>query len=210
LAHSTALLASRESPEYLATPDLLGLKTVGEIKTTVHDWQTVQDVPARYLDQMQWQMFVTGSARCFLVFEPHENFVPIYMEPKHFIIPADQERQETLEALAEEFLQSDDEPDEEAAELEALLDAYLDEKELEDAQHARTDAAKSALEDRIAGQPTKHVGSRAFLTRSEDTTRRQFSATKLKADHPELWDAYAEPIPVKGRLTITVRSDHND
>lgn len=203
--HSTALLAAGDRPEFLATPDLLGMKTVGEIKTTVHDWQSVEDVPKRYLDQVQWQMRVTESARCFLFFEPHEGFVPLYPDPKHFIIARDDERIAELERIADEFLASDANPDPDAAELDALLSAYADADELAAPLIARRDEARRAIEEFIHGEPRKFPGSRALLTRSEDGVRKTFAPTALRADHPDLYESYTTEMPVKGRLTITVR-----
>lgn len=205
LSHSTALVASSDRPEHMATPDMLGANTVGEIKTTVHDWQTVADVPKRYHDQMQWEMHVTGATRCFLIFEPHEGFVPLYPDPKHFIIPRDDDRIAELVTIADEFLASDVEASADAAELDALVSAYADADEIASPLIARRDEARAAIEKFLNGEPRKFAGSRALVTRSADGTRKSFSQAALKADHPDVVDAYTIEQPVKGRLTITLR-----
>lgn len=208
-AHSAAVLAAADRREHLATPDLLGMNTVGEIKTTVHDWQSIDEVPKRYIDQAQWQMRVTDSSRCFLIFEPHEGFVPIYPDPKHFIIPRDDDRIAELKRIADDFWSSDAEPDPDAAELEALLNAYADAEEMAAPMLRRRDEARAAIEDYLHGQPRKFPGSRVLLTRSADGTRRTFQPTKLRDDHPDLYDAYTIDAPVKGRLTISLRGEHD-
>ena len=205
LAPSTALLASAARPEHMATPDMLGANTVGEIKTTVHDWTSIADVPKRYHDQMQWEMYVAEATRCFLIYEPHEGFVPIYPDPRHFIIPRDDDRISELITIADEFMASDAEPDPDAAELDALLNAYADAEEMAAPMLRRRDEARAAIEEFLHGQPRKFPGTRALLTRSADGTRRTFQPTKLRDDHPDLYDAYTVEAPVKGRLTISLR-----
>ena len=205
LSHSTALIASADRPEHMATPDMLGAKTVGEIKTTVHDWQTIADVPKRYHDQMQWEMHVTEATRCFLIFEPHEGFIPLYPDPRHFIIPRDDDRIGELVTIADEFLASNVQADPDAAELDALVSAYADADEIASPLIARRDKARAAIEKFLNGEPRKFAGSRALVTRSADSIRKSFSQAALKADHPDVVDAYTIEQPVKGRLTITLR-----
>lgn len=205
LGYSSALLASGDRPEHMATPDMLGANTIGEIKTTVHDWQSVEDVPKRYHDQVQWGMHVTGATRCFLIFEPHEGFIPIYPDPRHFIIPRNDKRIAELVRIADDFLASDVEADPDAAELDALVSAYADADELAAPLITRRDEARAAIEKFLNGQPRKFSGSRGLLTRSADSTRKSFSPAALKADHPDLIEAYTIEQPVKGRLTITLR-----
>jgi hypothetical protein len=119
------LHAADDEPRFLATPDAISATEIGEVKTTVHDWDVLSDAPGRYIDQMLWQMRVTGRRRGRLVFEPHENGVPVYPWPKHFVVEYDEARVAVLEQAARDFLDADAEPDEDAAELDALLDAAL-------------------------------------------------------------------------------------
>lgn len=64
----------------MATPDGLSTdhKTIAEIKTTGQFFATI---PARYLRQVQWQLYVTGAEKCVFAFEerletPEGLFVP--------------------------------------------------------------------------------------------------------------------------------------
>jgi hypothetical protein len=207
LTHNTALVVADDEPRFGATPDLIGDVEVGDIKTTVHDWPSLDDVPPQYVDQILWQMRVTGRGRGRLVFEPHENGVPMRPFPDDFIIRYDPARVLELEGIALEFLAGDGEPDERSAELDALLTEAAARKAEADAAAARWDAAKTRIEEFIGGTPTRFEGSLANLTRSADSTRRTFQSTRLRADHPDLYDAYTTEQPVKGRLTITIRGE---
>lgn len=201
------LYAADDEPRFLATPDAISDTEIGEVKTTVHDWTVLSDAPGRYIDQMLWQMRVTGRRRGRLIFEPHENGVPIYPWPKHFVVEYDEDRVAVLERAAREFLAADDEPDEDAAELDALLDDVLNLKEIADAATARYKAAVERVEQHLGGEPRKFEGSRANLTRSADTTSRRFDSVAFKKAAPDTFEQFQMSVPVKGRLTITPRSD---
>jgi hypothetical protein len=205
LVPSQALIAASDRREYLATPDGIGDTEVGEYKTTVHDWADLSAVPGRYIDQSLWQQRVTGIHRGRLVYEPHENGVPLYPFPKDFVIEWDPERVAVLEAAADEFLAGAAEPDEEAAELDAMLSVYVDLAEIADAAAARAEEAKAAIEARLGGQPTKFEGSLANLTRSADSTRASFSSAALREADVDTYNRFVTQAPVKGRLTITRR-----
>ncbi len=200
------LLAADDQPLYLATPDAINDDEVGEVKTTVHDWPTLADAPRRYIDQILWQMRVTGRRRARLIFEPHEDGIPVHPFPRHFIVEYDAERVAELERLADEFLASDGEPDEDAAELDALLAEYMDLDDVAAAARERADAAKGRIEEHLAGKPRKFEGSVANLTRSADSTSKRFDSVAFKKANPHDYDRFTKDVPTKGRLTITRRA----
>jgi hypothetical protein len=76
---SQALFHAESDLRHLATPDGLVLRQQGslelaEIKTTNKVWRSV---PRNYLRQIWWQQYVLGAERTLLVWERHENFVPV-------------------------------------------------------------------------------------------------------------------------------------
>jgi hypothetical protein len=212
LYRSTALLAWNGEMRFMATPDLLGAGKfkVGDIKTTVHDWDTLDDVPGRYIDQLLWQMLVTGEKVAALVYEPHENGVPLYPMPKMLPVEWDSARVHKLQATAYEFLSEDGEPDEDAAELDALLTDAAMRKELADAAEESYRHATAAIEAHLQGKPRRFDGSLASLTRSADGITTSLDQAAFKKDHPDLAAKYLRQSPRKGSLRITLHRDEDD
>lgn len=207
LHHSTALLAAADEPRFIATPDLLGDGEVADIKTTVHDWQVASELPGRYVDQVLWQMRVTGYHQARLIYEPHENGVPLYPFPKFFPIEWDPARVAHLEAIAYEFLAGDGEPDEDAAVLDALLSDAAMRKEVADAATASYRSALDLIETHLGGKPRRFDGSLASLTRSADGVTTSVDTTRLKRELPELAEQYTRQSPRKGSLRINLHTD---
>jgi hypothetical protein len=76
---SRALFHAEGDLRHLATPDGLVLRQTGtlelaEIKTTNKVWRSI---PRGYLRQIWWQQYVLGAERTLMVWERHENFVPV-------------------------------------------------------------------------------------------------------------------------------------
>lgn len=76
---SKALFHAATDRRHLATPDGLvqqpgGSLQLAEIKTTNKVWRSI---PRNYLRQIWWQQYVLGAERTLLVWERHENFVPV-------------------------------------------------------------------------------------------------------------------------------------
>ena len=76
---SRALFHAETDMRHLATPDGLVLREAGtlelaEIKTTNKTWRTI---PRNYMRQIWWQQYVLGAERTLMVWERHENFVPV-------------------------------------------------------------------------------------------------------------------------------------
>lgn len=102
---STALFHASSNRAHLATPD--GISVVGdtivlaEIKTTSAPWRTI---PRSYLRQVWWQQYVLGAERTLLVWEQHDNFVPVGAEPKSRWIDRDENEIHMLVSLADRVL----------------------------------------------------------------------------------------------------------
>jgi hypothetical protein len=212
LYSSRALLAWNGEQRFLATPDLLGAGRikVGDIKTTVHDWEDLDAVPGRYIDQLLWQMLVTGNRQAALVFEPHENGVPIHPEPRVFVVEWDSARIHELQSKAYEFLSADDEPDEDAAVLDALLTDAAMRKELADAAMESYRRAAAAIEEHLGGKPRIFDGSLASLTRSPDGITQTLDTARLKKERPDIAADFMRTSPRKGALRITLHTDHDE
>lgn len=112
IEHNDVLIAAPLNSRHLATPDGIGLQgdllVMEEIKTSKHDltpgdilnhfvveydkhskfWQT------GYYYQVQWQLWVSGAARCLFVWEQHDdnwpNPEPISLEPEWVWIDRDE------------------------------------------------------------------------------------------------------------------------
>jgi hypothetical protein len=212
LYHSTALLSWNTEGRFLATPDLRGAgkHKVGDIKTTVHDWRTLDEVPGRYIDQLLWQMLVVGEKHAALIFEPHENGIPLYPTPQLLVVDWDSARVAKLQATAYEFLAEDGTPDEDAAILDALLTDAAMRKELADAAAKSYASADAAIEEYLEGKPRRFDGSLAALTRSADGISTSIDTTRLKRDRPDVAAEFTRTSPRKGALRITLHTDNDE
>lgn len=90
---------------HLATPDGLAFRGTGavelaEIKTTNKEWRSI---PRNYLRQVWWQQYVLGAERTLMVWERHENFVPVG-DPECRWIDRDENEIERLVKLAGELI----------------------------------------------------------------------------------------------------------
>ena len=106
IVSSDALFHAAGETEHLATPDGLALRTSGhlelaEIKTTSSRWKSI---PRSYLRQIWWQQYVLGAERTLLVWEQHDDFVPISSEPECRWIDRDENEIYQLVRLADQVL----------------------------------------------------------------------------------------------------------
>jgi len=101
------LYRSIEEKWHLATPDAIdssGL-VIAEVKTTGKDWNTV---PARYMRQIQWQIYVMDAEACVLgwMLRGMGNFgelVPLWYQPKTLLIERDDVMIAELKAVAKKL-----------------------------------------------------------------------------------------------------------
>lgn len=237
LAPSAALLARNDADgnptQDLATPDALGSLSVpeegrlsgalvtgvpyevavfGEFKTTNQDWPAVGDIPPRYWWQVVWQFHVTGADRCYFVFEPHENFVPLYMEPRHFVIErADVEADlgAVIEAVSQWRSGEHAEVPADLLPLDDLLSRRQRAKEDVESAVARFDDLDGQVRDLVTahGKPVVFPGSDVDLKwdgKPGSTTR--FDSKAFKAADPDTYAKFTKTTETRPRLTITARS----
>ena len=103
---STLLFHAASDRRHLATPDGLRVAADGtpelcEIKTTSRPWR---GIPRGYLRQVWWQQYVLGAERTLVVWEQHEDFVPVHPEPRCRWVDRDDDQIAILVALADELL----------------------------------------------------------------------------------------------------------
>ncbi len=104
---SSALFHAPTRRDHLATPDGLreqaGRVELCEIKTTSSVWRSI---PRSYLRQVWWQQYVLGAERTLVVWERHENFVPVADEPECRWVDRDDQQIAQLITLADHLLLS--------------------------------------------------------------------------------------------------------
>lgn len=102
---NTLLFHADGAREHLATPD--GWREKGEalelceIKTTTSVWKAI---PRAYLRQVWWQQYVLGAERTLVVWERHDNFVPVHADPECRWVDRDDNEIHRLRVLADELM----------------------------------------------------------------------------------------------------------
>ncbi|WP_295574260.1 YqaJ viral recombinase family protein [uncultured Microbacterium sp.] len=99
---SSALFHAEIEKRHLATPDgvavdAAGRVTLAEIKTTNKTWRSI---PRPYLRQVWWQQHVLGAERTLVVWEEHDDFVPVRDEPRCAWVDRDETEIAALVGLA--------------------------------------------------------------------------------------------------------------
>ena len=108
---SAALYHAADEPLHLATPDGVvergGAVLLCEIKTTGRSWRSI---PRSYLRQVWWQQYVLGAERTLVVWEQHDQFIPVRPEPRSRWVERDESEIHGLVTLANRFLAAMKEP----------------------------------------------------------------------------------------------------
>jgi hypothetical protein len=90
---------------HLATPDGIrdneGVLELCEIKTTRSAWKSI---PRHYLRQVWWQQYVLGAERTLVVWEQHDDFVPLSGVPETRWVDRDDNEIHRLVQLADQLL----------------------------------------------------------------------------------------------------------
>ncbi|MDQ0894771.1 hypothetical protein QFZ26_002326 [Agromyces ramosus] len=103
---SSLLFHAEGDRRHLATPDGLVVTHTGalelcEIKTTSRSWR---GIPRGYLRQVWWQQYVLGAERTLVVWEQHDDFVPVAAEPRCRWVDRDDDQIAILVRLADELI----------------------------------------------------------------------------------------------------------
>lgn len=185
-----------------ATPDMLpedlsnGCEVIGEIKTSGR--QLIPDnIPQKYLDQVQVQLMVTGAEVCVFACEVREEdageFVP--GDVKTTLIFPDLDRQAELRDIADRFLAGDNPGPMNPDGLQNLVWDYLDAKE-------RMEDALGAIKEIVGTEPETYVceGAKVIVTADGKFTR--LDAKAMERDHPEITAHYRVARPRKGSVKV--------
>ncbi|WP_436408497.1 YqaJ viral recombinase family protein [Agromyces chitinivorans] len=105
IAASSLLFHAAGDRRHLATPDGLrvtddGVLELAEIKTTGKAWR---GIPRNYLRQVWWQQYVLGAERTLVVWERHEDYVPVG-DPQCRWVDRDEDQIAMLVARADDLL----------------------------------------------------------------------------------------------------------
>lgn len=104
LEQNTMLFRSESNPRHVCTPDSIvvnaetGEITLVQVKTSS---KPINRIVPTYQRQMWWEQYVMGSRRTLFVWEQHESFQPLNMEPESMWHERDDSQIETLITIAD-------------------------------------------------------------------------------------------------------------
>ena len=196
LEHNTGLYVSTQIEGAACTPDAVGCREDGtvavlaEAKTTKNMWWKREDVPDRYLWQIQWQLLVTGAEACVLVFEYHEDFEPQGVD--YFLIRPDKDTQERLLALLAQ--QRDFEADHVEARLpDVFADRVCELSKLKEQARELEDELKAEIKEFTGGEDFSYSDDRVQVTLSTPKRSSRFDTAGFKRAEPELYERFMKP-----------------
>ena len=195
LEHNTGLYVSTQIEGAACTPDAVGCREDGtvavlaEAKTTKNMWWKREDVPDRYLWQIQWQLLVTGAEACVLVFEYHEDFEPRGID--RFLIRPDQDMQERLLALLAQ--QRDFEADHVEARLpDFFADRVRELSKLKEQARELEDELKAEIREFTGGEDFSYSDDDVQVTLSTPKPSARFQTSEFKKAEPELYERFVK------------------
>lgn len=195
LVHSADLYVSPEIEDAACTPDAVGtyedgtVAVLAEAKTTKSMWWKLEDVPDRYLWQVQWQLLVTGAEACVLVFEYHEDFEPQGVD--YFLIRPDKDMQDRLVALLAR------QKDFEAEHVEARLPDFFADRvrelsKLKEQARALEDELKAEIREFTGGEDFSYSDDDVQVTLSTPKPSARFQTAEFKKAEPELYKRFVK------------------
>ena len=195
LEHNTGLYVSTQIEGAACTPDAVGCREDGtvavlaEAKTTKNMWWKREDVPDRYLWQIQWQLLVAGDEACVLVFEYHEDFEPRGID--RFLIRPDQDMQERLLALLAQ--QRDFEADHVEARLpDFFADRVRELSKLKEQARELEDELKAEIREFTGGEDFSYSDDDVQVTLSTPKPSARFQTSEFKKAEPELYERFVK------------------
>lgn len=200
-------LAVLDGTQWAGTPDAIGDGLLGEVKTTVRDWEVnPKALPQNYQDQMLWCQHIFDVDRTAFGWEVNENFTP--GPQRHLLYPRDDERISYLVETAEQFLNYL-ENDKSVGEWEDVTAQASVIKRRLDAAQAEWDALMDTIRERAGDSDVavKNAFGSISLAYPKATTR--FDVTAFRAAHEALYNQFltATP-PAKRTLRVTPRMEN--
>lgn len=108
LKQNLALFHAAGNPLHVCTPDAIVAGpdeiVLVQVKTSAKPLSEDKLSPA-YKRQMWWEQYVMGARRTLFVWEVHDNFTPLGMEPDSFIFERDDSEIENLITIADLVLE---------------------------------------------------------------------------------------------------------
>lgn len=100
-------------PRHVATPDGIvvgdgGRITLAQVKTSEKPIPAADKIPPSYRRQMWWEQWVMGADRTLLVWEQHDGFRPVDMEPDAVWFDRDDDEIKKLVSIADYVLEGMD------------------------------------------------------------------------------------------------------
>lgn len=184
------LYVSRVWTKFAATPDGISIdgKVTCQVKTSGHGLDPKDPYP-HYMDQVQWELLVTGAERCILVVEHHDEFV-VTGPPVYAVIPRDEDRIHELMDIAARFLAGDPAVEVGDDQLRTRLDEWAAAEEEARAAHHRAMDAKARFEELVKDTEGEKFASYLYqVTRTPATTRTMLDQRQLKEQYPEVFAA---------------------
>lgn len=204
LAPNTHLVRMDEDPRFGATPDMLGDAGLCQIKTSLWKGEKWSEPPQKYVDQCQWEMYVTGLDENILAveyYEPTEGGFRVVdpFEPVHeLLIERDSDRIVYLIELAEKFLAMG-----EPSPMDALIADWADAKIAADVAKDRLAEVEEKIRHEIGDQPSfKHVSEAGSVTLSTPKPTERFDSARFKKEHEDTYREYVTTSQGKPRLTV--------
>ena len=174
-----------DSGPWAATPDGIGDGVVCECKTG--SVSGLEKAHRKYLAQMQWQMWVTGTDGCLFVTEVRGwddmGFTP--GERTHEWVDRDDDMITELVDVAERFSAGED-----VTELDVLIAAVVDVQAEFDKTSARLDEAKEALRSHVGDRDFTHDGPFGRLSLTMPKPRVSLDSKRLQAERPDVFSEF--------------------
>ena len=188
-----------DSGPWAATPDGIGDGVVCECKTG--SVSGLEKAHRKYLAQVQWQMWVTGTDGCLFVTEVRDwddmGFTP--GARSHVWVDRDDDMITELVDVAERFSAGED-----VTELDVLIAAVVDIQAEADKVAERLKEAKNALRDHIGDRDFSHGGPFGCVSYTMPKPRESIDTKRLKAERPDVASEFTSPSePSKRTLRVT-------
>lgn len=110
IEQNRALFHAEGNPRHVCTPDGIVVSADGEVilaqaKTTS---KPITSISPAYRRQMLWEQYVMGARRTLFLWEQHDGFKPLRMEPESLILERDDDEIEKLVTIANRVLEGMD------------------------------------------------------------------------------------------------------